>query len=158
MYAPDGGGDAGGLKSPQYLDHTTCGIDGEIGGTDLFDAFAFHWVSTSDTLNLEYRTSPGGTLTNLHVALYYLGGNTPIFSDDSFSPGDTAHWVGLSQRDYVFTVATDSGVDPVYAFDFVDGAGEYLTTGAPTGHAPEPATLALLTLGLAGLGFSRRKQ
>ena len=46
------------------------------------------------------------------------------------------------------SVATGSGVLSI----------SYTVEAVPNGQTPEPSTLALLTLGVAGLGFGRRKQ
>jgi hypothetical protein len=45
----------------------------------------------------------------------------------------------------------------VFAFDDTVRIGTWTIT-SHEGLIPEPATLALLGLGLAGIGFSRRKQ
>ena len=44
------------------------------------------------------------------------------------------------------------------AFNFRDDPGFLFLDAASVSAVPEPATLALVALGLAGIGFSRRKQ
>ncbi len=69
----------------------------------------------------------------------------------NFTEVFTAHagggWDGFLRVDFI------APNEPYTAFDFTELSVTKIST-----DLPEPATLALLGLGLAGLGFSRRKQ
>lgn len=74
---------------------------------------------------------------------------TPLLSLSNPAASASFHTYSFFQQ---ATLATST-----LAFNFRDDPG-FLFLDAVVVNLPEPATLALLGLGLAGLGFSRRKQ
>lgn len=96
----------------------------------------------------------GGATTNL-IWETFLGSTATGFGDVILNRGTTVGWVDTDGFTSLRVAANTSNIDSFGQYQAI--AIDDLRVGAATA-VPEPASLALLGIGVAGMGFSRRKK
>lgn len=160
--------DAGDFANPMSV--TGSGItqiNGDIGGTDTVDAFRFYFGGGSlyVTAVAEFTNGDSTVLTALPIAMVGIGG----IPTDPCTPVDPCNGASgildlsgeiLAAGNYILGVCIPTEPclpsDPPYSINFYVNSS--MQTPAQISAVPEPSTLALLGLGMAGLGLRRRRQ
>jgi hypothetical protein len=133
----------------------TSGIS-TVGYTDI--VLSYKWArlrgsDTEDVLHVQWRAGPAGTWQD--VATHTLGGSGNPFRTEDVSLGALAEGVA----DFELRFWTDvSDEDEGAYIDNVVLSGTLPAESARTSSVPEPGTLALLGLGLAGIVAVRRRR
>jgi hypothetical protein len=140
-------GDAGDRFAPQDLTGTGINrITGTIGDADAVDAFRFFFAGGS--IEFVGHVIIGDFALPLALSLFAAPPSGP-------SGPIPIPYPNLLPGNYILEAAIDT-IDPPFTITIIDPTtGGSQTVSAPI---PEPATLALFGLGLAGLGAVRRKK
>ncbi|WP_354623329.1 PEP-CTERM sorting domain-containing protein [Psychromonas sp. MME2] len=131
---------------------TTSGVTSISSNNALLNATSWMSVDVTDALSFEWYFKANDYLPYDDYGYFGLDGvKTTLASVSSVGDYGNSGWMTY-QFDSAFTGALTFGVQNVLD----NGFNSQLTVKNVT--VPEPATLAILGLGLAGLGFSRRKR
>lgn len=129
-----------------------------VAGSIIIDGISHNF--TSFTHNTTSMTDLDGALTNATYSSYDgLGTLSSIGATNSWGTINDWLHVNVALSTGTHSITADFGPNGLTSWTLDNSINTFnIVTPPPTSNVSEPATLALLGLGLAGLGFTRKRK
>jgi hypothetical protein len=138
------------LSSPGLIAEITGSLTAEA----TQDYYDFQWLSGAFSVTASVPDAPSGASYSFSLGVAGTcssAGTATLNSSDSFT--STISIANLAAGQYCIGIDTNSSVDPDFALIF----NTPVTAGSAPSSVPEPGNVALIALGLVGIGLVRRK-